>query len=237
MAPNSPVFEVPAHVAEAAKILGGLDLELMRIEDLMERRIAESDPLVIPTTYQVYRFFRGCALEAGVLLDTMLGDAQLAVDTVSPYFKDFDVEGIAAVLDTAEIRVEKCMFGPFKLDDLPPGNPGEKEFERLLKPKIALNRSFTQLMHKLAMMHTAVFSEEYRLDISEETRVIAWRKNRKNKLEGVLRDIELKLVENEAYLKALNDAKAAVLERISGNEQMNFDQEIDPTKTPETGDE
>lgn len=239
MAPDS-VPEIPndaPHKQEASSVLTILNLQLRFIISLIEMKIEQADVKSVPTTFQVWRFLIGETRGAIGSLEAMLKDAEVQLADQPADWTGFTYEGVADIIDTAEIRVEKCMFGPFALDDLPPGNPGEKEFERLLKPKIALNRSYTQFMHKLANLHTALFSDTYRLDISEEARVAAWRKSRKEKLEATLKDIERLFAENEAYLKGLNEAKAAVLERIEGNEQMTFDTEIDVIKTPETGDE
>lgn len=239
MAPDSvpPAPAVEPHVFEASRVLTVLDLQLRLISSRMEDRIRAMDPKKEPCTFQVYRFLMANCNEAVGLLGTLLKDAEIQLYEQPSDFPTLSTnEEISAAIDTMEARVCDTLFKPFKLDDLPAGNPGEKEFERLLKPKIATNRSYTALMHKLAVLHTSVFSDTYKLDISEDERVITWRAARKARLEAVLKDIDAQLTENEMFVNALHEAKKKVLERIEGNEQMTFDKEIDSSAPVESGD-
>jgi hypothetical protein len=237
MPSNEPpeVPPVPAHIANASEVLSVLNTELTCYRVLSAKKAAETDSMQAPTSYQTYRYFIGALKDAQDLLHVMCKVAEVQLRAADEALQS-DLLNLAECSDSAESRVEKCMFGPFQLDNLPPGNPGEPDFERLLKPKIALNRAYSQLMHQLAVLHTALFSPTYKLDLTEEERLTAWRAHRKSELEKVLANIQAEIEDNLKYAAALAKAKENVEEKISTNDAMTFVTGIDSEKTPESGD-
>lgn len=232
---EAPKADPNTHMLSAARVLSGLRLEVLWGVQLIRTALTDIDRTKTPCTFQVLRYMDKSLEESVQALNAMCHDADIELVEDLPFSKFFLLD-LADIIDTAEIRIEKCMFGPFKLDDLPAGNPGEKEFERLLKPKIALNRSYSACMHAFATLHTAMFSDTYKLGLSEPEYVHAWRKARKKRLEEIAADIDVKLAENEKYTASLNAAKEAIRIKLVDNDQMNFDQEIDPDTAPQTGD-
>lgn len=215
--------------------LSDLRAELVSSGRYMETSLQNCSPKEVPCTFQVFRFLKTSFEEAVNALDTMCKDASIELSLFLP-MPELNDERITALIDTAEARVYDCIFESQQLDHLPPGNPGEKEFERLLKPKIALNRTFTACMHKLATLHSTLFSATYKLGLLEADRKVAWREARKVKLDALLLDIDKQMIEGQAYVDALIKARAAVLERLTNNETLKFDEEIDPSKPVESGD-
>lgn len=235
--PAPSTLEVPPHMMEASRGFTRFDLELRQAIVFLEFIAKKADKTTMPCTYQVNRWVYNGFCEAQKLFYAMLKDAEIQLFEQPDEFTVRDsAAAITDFIDNAEIQVDKIMFTPFKLDDLPPGNPGEKEFERLLKPKIALNKSYSALMRAFSVLHTALFSPNYKLGLTEHEYVLAWRAERKKRMQAFLLDIEAKQAENEKYVAGLAAAKKALELQLADNDQMNFDSEIDPTQTPESGD-
>jgi len=227
--------EIEPHVIEASRVLTVLRLNLFFACSVMAEEIKKLDLKASPCTYQTYRALGGMMQDAADSITAMAKAAEIPMQDQPSEFKSFGIDDIPALFEKAEKVVDDVMMIPFALDDLPPGNPGEKEFEALLKPKIETNKKYSEGMHKLAVLANALDSKTYCLGITEEVRCKEWRAARKVALENVLVDIDRQLKETEEFLAALNKSRAAIVERLATNEQMTFDQEIDPEKAPEIG--
>jgi|GEM_PF-6488008 hypothetical protein len=228
--------EIEPHVIEASRVLTNLRLNLVFACSVLAEEIKKITFKESPCTYQTYRALGGMMQEGADSITAMCKAADIPMQDQPESFKDFGLSDIPALFEKAEKIVDDVMMIPFKLDDLPPGNPGEPEFERLLKPKIETNKKYSECMHKLAVLANALDSKTYCIGITEDERRKEWQAARKAALENVLVDIDRQIKETEEFLAALNKSRTAIVERLATNEQMTFDQEIDPTKTPELGD-
>lgn len=199
-----------------------------RLDDLREIK-------KLPTSYQTLRFHIAAIRKIIAGLESMSEALRLVPPTHFIAVAKLPSD-IATSLTDSETEFFK-LKALCKLEELPPGNPGEKEFERLLKPLIAANKAFETTLHLIADEAAALSSPTYKLDLSEEERAAAWREARTTKLSEVLTNIDEALVESEKHTAALRKQRAAVVEQITNTSQMTFADEIDPAAAPEVGGE
>ena len=223
-----------ASPADTPAILGGLLSEFRGLAAILSHKASLLNHKTEPTTFQSTRYLNGECEKVIKELD-LLGDI-LVAGTYPSLPQDFNAETIVEKLLTAETRVYG-LKDAHKLDDLPPGNPGEQEFERLLKDKITTNRVFTGLLNLIATTVAALTSDTYKLGLAEPERAAAWRLARKTKLEAIMVDIDQKLDEGRKYVESLETARAGLVSRLADNDQMTFESEINAAEAPQVGDD
>lgn len=223
-----PVTEFPKPPTPPAPevILGRLQTELRASANLITAAIRTLDSKTQPTTYQTFRWLGGALVECEKRLRDTAKLAEIVPAEVD--VPEFLLLQIPLVLANAEGRFLTA-FEQCKLDELPPGNPKEAEFERLLKIKWALNKAVQEAMQNFGALENALSSETYKLDITEEQRVVAWRAARRKQFEGNIADIEKQEAQLNKILVVLKESKAKVLGYLEENDQMTFN-DIDPTK-------
>lgn len=234
--PADNIEQFPSPVdpkVQSAMVIAILRAQLLDAVGVLTAKLAGTDRKTEPTTYQTYRWL-GAAMHS---CEAALGE--LVKSTNLPMVK-VDFEGmlylqIPVLLADAEPRLLEAMK-VFNLDQLPPGNPGEPEFERLLKIEIKINKAMGAAARELATLAHTLSLPAYELSLTEEARATAWRVARRTRLESLVGDLDKQLVEAREYLAALEAAKAKAIQQIDENDQLTFE-DIDPAKAPQLGEE
>lgn len=216
----------PAQTAFAIELLR---TQLLNAVSILTTELGKTDRKTEPTTYQTYRWLGAAMKSCETILGNLVGCADLPGVVVE--FEGMMLVQIPVLLADAEQRLFEAMK-VFKLDDLPPGNPGEPEFERLLKIEVKLNKVNAEAARQLATLAHTLSLPAYKLGITEAERATAWRGARRTKLEDLLGTLDTQLAEAREYLTALESAKAKAVVQLETNDQLTFD-EVDPQKAPE----
>lgn len=228
--PEESAITPPAEAVQKAPppqaILGLLKAQLQGATNLITGDLKMIDPKVSPTTYQTYRWLGGAFAECYRKLVEAAKSASIVPDDVPvPTFFLLD---IPEVLANAEGRFLTA-FEACDLDNMPPGEPKEAEFERLLKIKWAINKAVHAAMQNFAALADALNSPTYKLAATEEERVAAWRAARRKKFEETLTAIDANEAELKKGLEQLAASKATILKHLEDNDQLTFN-DIDPDK-------
>lgn len=214
---------------KTALAIAVLRAQLLDAVNIITAKLAGTDRKTEPTTYQTYRWLGAAMQSCEAALGELVRSTDLPIAVVD--FEGMLYLQIPVLLADAEPRLLEAMK-IFNLDQLPPGNPGEPEFERLLKIEIKINKAMGEAARQLATLTHTLGLPAYKLGITEKDRANAWREARRTKLQSLLGDLEKQLTEAREYLAALEAAKAKAVQNLDENDQLSFD-EIDPKKAPE----
>lgn len=201
---------------ELSVLLAQYEAAKLRITFLL----AETAKALFPTTVETCKWYGKLFEECARGVTDLAKAADLELDTtVLAGFST--VRAIELGLQNAEKRVHEAML-PFKLDELPPGEPKEPEFERLLKKLHILNKAYAALQMNNATLVDGFVSPLFKFDLTELDRAKAWQAERTRRLQEELKNVEFAIAETGDHLRKLTEAKTSILKAITKGGQMKF---------------
>lgn len=141
-----------------------------------------------------------------VHIDDVLIDANRGVD-------------ITALL-TAFLTNLTTMFEPYELDNLPPGNVGEEEFERACEQKTALAVPFHRVCQTVKKLQEELNSPMYRMDVSDEVREASWREEKKRQIIAFIAQCKSQIAEAEEGIRRVRPIMKQAIDDLKNIDQL-----------------
>lgn len=138
---------------------------------------------------------------------------------LQPELGVIDVAGPVKDKATDLIQRLEAVLAVYSLSELPPGNPGEEEFERIYAERVGMSVPYHRTVETLKRLIQELDSPLYRLDVSDEVREAAWKEEKKRQIMAFIDQCRAEIAQAEDTVR-----KGRILLKKAADDLKNIDQ-------------
>lgn len=112
------------------------------------------------------------------------------------------------------------LMEPYKLNELPPGAPGEEEFEQAYVNKVVLSVPFHRTCETVKRLQQELDSPLYRMDVSDEVREASWREEKKRQIVAFIDECKAKIAEAEEGIRRIKPVMKQAIDDLKNIDQL-----------------